>query len=89
MIRDITMTARPGFYALLGEWRTILMSLHYTRDHLTAAVKNRDEEGDEHLVYYDHLERLDSLIPRIEHALHTYQQQVETSVDDPLFRPIP
>ncbi len=87
MVRDLNTTARPGFYALLGEWRTILMSLHYTRDHLGIAVQRTDEEQEEHLVIYDHLERLDHLIPRIRQGLDEYQKEAEASVGPALFRP--
>ncbi len=63
------MPSKPGFKAHLGEWRTIIMALHYTRDHLTLAAPAVDNE-EEQLIVYDHLERLDRLIPRMELELN-------------------
>ncbi len=59
----------PGFNARIGEWRTILMSLRYTHDHLVVDLPSIADE-DEHLIAYDHLERLEMLIPRIESELN-------------------
>ena len=69
------MPASPVFQATLGEWRTVLEALRHYRQHLERAaprMSGEDGPSEEGLVAYDHLERLEGLLPKLEAQLQAY-----------------
>ena len=65
------MPAVPMLKATLGEWRTVLAAARYFEEHLSTVVPQMGEE-DEDLVMYDHLERLEHIIPSFERQLNEF-----------------
>ena len=65
------MLTNPTLKATLSEWRTVMAAVQQYRDHLAQLVPNIEDE-DEQLVAYDHLERLDRIIPSFELQLDEY-----------------
>ena len=62
------MPSDSGYKTTWGEWQTVLAALRHYKEHLSSFVQQTENE-DEELVAYDHLERLDHIIPTIESRL--------------------
>ena len=62
------MAENPALKATLAEWRTVLAAARHYKEHLLATAPDIADE-DEQLVAFDHVERLDRLVPNLERQL--------------------
>ena len=72
-----------SFSGIIGEWRTLILAMHYTRDHLAATVHAIEDEDEQNIIF-DHISRLDGLIPEFESKLSDHMGEAAASVDPPL-----
>ena len=56
------MPANPTLIASLAEWRTVMAALQHYRVYLAQTAPDIEDE-DAQLVSYDHLERLERIVP--------------------------
>lgn len=61
-LQEIADAKYPAFTASLPEWRTVISAIEQYKEHLARTAANLESE-DEQLVTYDHMERLERIIP--------------------------
>lgn len=69
------MPNNPAFKATLAEWRTVMAAIVQYKEFLSESAPKIEDEDDQ-LIAYDHLERLDRLIPSFERQLDEYVQSL-------------
>ena len=69
------MPNNPAFKATRAEWRTVMAAIVRYKEFLGEGAPKIEGEDDK-LIAYDHIERLDRLIPSFERQLDEYVQSL-------------